>query len=67
MEKDMQPIGGFPSIIPKDLYNEIVDEIKRGKPISSDNKKSLSIGKILEATKTDTHFLFGGEEKINIV
>jgi hypothetical protein len=66
MEKNIQPIGGFPSIIPKDLYNEIINDLKRGKS-SDEPKTSLSIGKILESSTKNTHFLFGGEEKISIV
>ena len=43
---NITPIGGFPSIIPKELYNEIQEDIKRSKS-SSNQKKSLSISDIL--------------------
>jgi len=63
-ELNIMPIGGFPSIIPKDLYNEINEELKRGKSSNTDNK--LSLKDILQ-DDIKPHFLFGGDEKINII
>ena len=52
---DIVPIGGFPSIIPKDLYNKIEKETKRGK-----EQPRLSIKEIME---DETGFIIGGEEE----
>ncbi len=64
-EETVVPIGGFPSIIPKDLYNEIMNDFKRGKT-SNSKTENLSISKILEDTNKP-YFLFGGDEDINII
>ena len=55
---DIVPIGGFPSIIPKDLYNKIEKETKRGK-----ESTKLSIADLMKDTDDKGSFIIGGDDE----
>ena len=66
MSSDIVPIGGFPSIIPKDLYNKIEKETKRGKDFQT--KKKISIEQLMFGEENKSTFIVGGDdENIRII